>query len=196
MTREQALELVKKHTKNQNLVRHMLAVEAAMRSIYRYLYEDESSYAKATEDRWGLAGLLHDADYEETKETAQKNHTKLLLKWLEDYEVGDELKSAIAAHAWNYVEGAPKPQNKFEWALYTCDELTGLIVAVALVKGGKISEVSVESVMKKWKQKSFAAGANRDQIAMCEEKLKIKLEDFVAIVLQAMQSIKSDLGLK
>lgn len=188
MTRKQALELVEKHTRNQNLVRHMLAVEAAMRALAIKLDGDPET--------WGLAGLLHDADYEETKETAQKDHTKILLTWLEDYEVSDEVRSAIAAHAWNYVEGAPEPQTDFEWALYTCDELTGLIVAVALVKGGKISEVSVESVMKKWNQKSFAAGANRDQIAMCEEKLEIKLEDFVAIVLQAMQSIKSDLGLK
>jgi len=188
MNRKQALDLARAHTKNENLLRHMLAVEAAMRALADRLDGDPEA--------WGLAGLLHDADYEEVKETAKKDHTKVLLNWLEDYDVTPEVRSAIAAHAWQYVEGAPEPQTPMEWALYTCDELTGLIVAVALVKGGNLSDVTVESVMKKWNQKSFAAGANRDQIVLCEEKLDIKLEDFVEIVLQAMQNIKNDLGLK
>ena len=82
-----------------------------------------------------------------------------------------------------------------QWSLYCCDELTGLIVAVALVKGAKISSVTVESVMKKWNQKTFAAGANREQIAKCEEYLKIPLRQFIEISLTAMQKIATVLGL-
>lgn len=187
MTREEALKLVQSHTKNKNLVRHMLAVEAVMRALAEKYNGDP--------DIWGLAGLLHDADYEESNATAKADHTHKTLEWLADYDVPEEIINAIKAHAWNYVDGAPEPQNDFEWALYTCDELTGLIVAVALVKGGKLSDVEVNSVMKKWNQKAFATGANRAQIELCEEKLGIPLEEFIAITLSAMKEISSDLGL-
>jgi len=186
MTREEALTLVKSHTNNQNLVRHMLAVEAVMRALARHFDEDEES--------WGLAGLLHDADYEEAKDNP-KLHTKMTLKWLEKYGVPEEVKDAILAHGWKYVEDSPKPKNKMEWSLYTCDELTGLIVAVALVKGKNLSSVKVNSIMKKWNQKSFAAGANRSQIELCDKELGIKLEKFIQIALEAMQKIAPDLGL-
>jgi len=186
MTRQEALDLVTKHTKNQNLVRHMLAVEAVMSALAERLGGDKTS--------WGLAGLLHDADYEAVKADTSR-HTHQTLSWLEAYEVSGEVKGAIASHAWKYVPDAPEPKTQMEWALFTCDELTGLIVAVALVKGGKISEVEVESIMKKWKQKDFAGGVDRAQIELCEEKLGISLRDFIGIALGAMQNISDKLGL-
>ncbi|KKQ37478.1 MAG: HDIG domain protein, partial [Candidatus Woesebacteria bacterium GW2011_GWA1_37_7] len=92
--------------------------------------------------------------------------------------------------------GAPEPKTKMQWALYCCDELTGLIVAVALVKPDKkLSSVTVDSVMKKWNSTSFAAGVDRKQIKECEPRLGIPLEEFVGIALSAMQAIHEDLGL-
>ncbi|QQS38746.1 HDIG domain-containing protein [Candidatus Woesebacteria bacterium] len=188
MTRDQAINLLHKHITNINLRRHCYAVEAVMRSLAKRFGEDE--------DIWGLAGLIHDVDYEETKETAKKEHTIRALKWLDELEAHSDVKSAVAEHAWNYVDGAPQPSTRMAWSLYTCDELTGLIVAVALVKPEKkLSAVTVGSIQSKWKQKAFAAGVDRQQIKMCEERLGIALEEFIEIALTSMQNIHEDLGL-
>lgn len=204
MTRDEAFELLHQHLKNQNLRRHCYAVEAAMRSLAKYLCEKEEipkeerqgkSCAELVE-AWGIAGLIHDADYELTKDYAQKEHTKKVLEWLKKEGVEDEIRNAVARHAWGFVENAPKPKTKMDWALYTCDELTGLIVAVALVKPGKkLASVTVDSVLKKWNSLSFAAGVNRKQIELCESKLRIPLKEFIRIVLEGMQGVSDSLGL-
>ncbi len=179
---------------NQNLRRHCYAVEAVMRALYNRL--EDGNKSQAEEDKWGIAGLLHDADYEETKDTAQKDHTKKIAEWLEEMDAHVDVRDAVARHAWGYVEDAPEPKTKMDWALYTCDELTGLIVAVALVKPDKsLSGVSVESVLKKWKSSSFAAGVDRSQIEQCESRLKIPLREFVQVALTAMQGVHQELGL-
>lgn len=195
MNREKALELLHKNMKNQNLRRHCYAVEAVMRALYKRLSDAKPS--KKEEERWGIAGLLHDADYEMTKDNEpRKNHTKHVLKWLKKANAESDIYDAVAAHAWGYVDGAPQPKTKMEWALYCCDELTGLIVAVALVKPDKkLASVTVDSVMKKWNSPSFAAGVDRKQIEECEPRLRIPLRDFVKIALDAMQGIHEDLGL-
>src|SRR3989344_976815 len=195
MTREAALKLLHDNMKNQNLRRHCYAVEAVMRALYRRL--EDNHQTKANEDMWGIAGLLHDADYELTKDDNPKvNHTKHILEWLEKMEAETDIYDAIAAHAWGYIENAPMPKTDMQWALYCCDELTGLIVAVALVKPDKkLSSVTVDSVMKKWNSTSFAAGVDRKQIKECEPRLGIPLEEFVGIALSAMQAIHEDLGL-
>lgn len=188
MTRDQALKLLHEHMQNPNLRRHCYAVEAVMRALAKRFGEDQ--------DVWGIAGLLHDADYEETKGEAHTKHTKVIMEWLENMDAHSDIKDAISAHGWGYVEGAPEPKTTMQWSLYCCDELTGLIVAVALVKQEKkLSAVSVESVLKKFPEKAFAAGANRDQIKECEERLGIPLPEFIEISLTAMQSISSELGL-
>lgn len=188
MKRDQAVKILHEHMKNNNLRRHCYAVEATMRALATRLGGDPET--------WGIAGLLHDADYEETKENdPKKNHTKVIAQWLEEADARVDVKDAIASHAWNYVDGAPKPVTPMQWALYTCDELTGLIVACALVKGGSLSEVTVETVQKKWGQKSFAAGVDRSQIEMCKEQLGITLSEFIEITLRAMQGVHDDLGL-
>lgn len=188
ITREKALEILHKNIESQNLRRHCYAVEAVMWALAGHFGENEQ--------KWGLAGLLHDADYELTRDTAQKEHTKKTLGWLRENEVDEDIYNVVARHAWRFVEGAPEPQTKMDWALYCCDELTGLIVAVALVRPDrKLASVTVDSVLKKWEEKSFAAGVNRDQIAMCEEKLGIPLPEFVKISLETMQQINKELGL-
>lgn len=194
MTREKALELLHAHMKNQNLRRHCYAVEAVMRRLYRRL--EDGHQTDEDEDKWGIAGLLHDADYEEAKEAAKTEHTKRVLKWLEDTDAHSDIRDAIASHAWNYLDNAPQPKTPMQWALYTCDELTGLIVAVALVKPEKrLASVTLDSVMKIWNSSAFAAGVDRKQIEMCEEHLNIPLRDFVQIAIEAMQGIHEDLGL-
>jgi len=194
MTREKALKLLHENMKNVNLRRHCYAAEAVMRALYERLEDGDRN--EKDKERWGIAGLLHDADYELTKETAKKDHTKHVLKWLKELDAETDIYDAIAAHAFNYVEGAPEPKGNMSWALYCCDELTGLIVAVALVKPDKmLASVTLESVMKKWKSSSFAAGVNRKQIEECENRLDIPLREFVGISIKAMQAIHEDLGL-
>lgn len=192
MTREEAVNLLHEHMQNMNLRRHCYAVEAVMKDLAVRLGEVQNK------EIWGIAGLLHDADYEVLKGTDKVNvdHTKKTIEWLHKLNATSEVKNAIASHAWGYVEGAPQPKTKMEWALYCCDELTGLIVAVALVKPDRrLSSVTVDAIMKKWNQRSFAAGANREQIKECESRLKIPLREFVELALKAMQKIAPTLGL-
>jgi len=184
MTRPQALQLIKQWTKNQNLVKHMLAVEAQMRALAKYFNEDE--------DKWGLAGLIHDADYDKWP----GEHPKKTLEWLKQNNSPDWLYSAVESHAWKYNGMDKEPQTKLEWALYTCDELSGFIIACALVRPDKkIASVTPEAILKKWSQKAFARGVHREQIELCKEKLNIQLEEFISICLKALQGISNELGL-
>lgn len=193
ITLGEALQLVEKWTDNKNLVKHMLAVEAQMRAIAKHLKEkDPSSSEDYDEARWGLVGLLHDADYDKWPE----EHPKKLLENLKKGQAPDWLYNAIERHAWGYHGIEAQPETKLEWALYTCDELSGFIIACALVRPDKkLSSVTVESILKKWPQKAFAAGVHREQIELCEEKLGIKLPDYIQICLTALQGIAPELGL-
>ena len=193
ISREKALEILHANMQNQNLRRHCYAVEAVMRAIAETLNEQKRENNDV--EKWGLVGLLHDADYEKTKENPEQ-HTLLVYQWLKDAgETDPEIVSAVLSHNFEHT-GKNEPKNKLEWSLYCCDELTGFIVAVALVMPDKkLSSVFVESVVKKFPQKAFAAGVKREQIKMCEEKLGIPLSEFVKITLEAMQNIAQDLGL-
>ena len=190
ITRNKALELLHENMQSQNLRRHCYAVEAVMLALARKF---QMTNVKC--QIWGLVGLLHDGDYEKTKETPEK-HTLLMADWLKEMGKTDpEILSAILSHNFSHT-GQNAPQNRLEWSLYCCDELTGLIVAVVLVRPDKkLSSVSVESIMNKWNQKSFAAGVKREQIEKCEEKLGIPLPEFIGISLFAMQEIHQELGL-
>ncbi|MGA2910255.1 MAG: HD domain-containing protein [Candidatus Microgenomates bacterium] len=187
MTKGEALELLHSNMQSQNLRRHCYAVAAVMKALAKHFGEDEA--------KWEIIGLLHDGDYEKTKETPEK-HTVLMAQWLKEKgETDKETLDAILSHNYSHT-GQNPPKNNLEWSLYCCDELTGLIVAVTLVRPEKkLSVVTVENVLNKWKQKSFAAGVKREQIEMCEGKLGIKLNDFIEITLKAMQGISSELGL-
>src|SRR3989344_1358584 len=192
MTRQEALELLHSKMQNTNLRRHCYSVEAVMRDLAKKL-EGETESAELVE-AWGIVGLLHDGDYEFTKEHPEK-HAKLMAQWVRDLgEKNEELLEGIESHGW-FHEGR-LPKTRMQWALYCCDELTGLIVAVALVRPDKkLSSVTVESVLKKWPHKEFAKGVDRKQIEKCKEKLGIKLPDFIEISLKAMKGISDDLGL-
>ncbi len=187
ITRQKAWELLNAHMKNQNLLRHCLSVEIVMKALAKNFGEDEQL--------WGIVGLLHDGDYEEVKKDPLQ-HTLLMHKWLTDIgETDNRILEAILSHNFAHT-GQNSPKNNLEWSLYCCDELTGLIVAVTLVRPEKkLSTVTVESVMKKWDIKAFAAGVKREQIAHCDEKLGINLNYFIGIALSAMQNISADLGL-
>lgn len=187
ITKEQAITLLHEHTKNVNLRRHMYAVGYAMRALAEKLGGDP--------DIWEVMGLLHDADWEETKDTPER-HTKHSLSWLAEMgETEGPIVHALMSHNRKHT-GLAELEGPMEWSLETVDELTGFIVAVALVRPEKsLSAVSVDAVMKKWGQEAFAAAVDRDQIAQCEEKLGIPLTEFITITLTAMQQHHDELGL-
>lgn len=187
MTKAQALELLHENMQSPNLRKHCYAVGIVMKTLAQKFGSDP--------DVWEIAGILHDADYEKTKENTQE-HTKMVLCWLEQHEVHPDIKDAILAHGWGFVEGNPQPQTPMQWALYCCDELTGFIIAVTLIRPTKkLSDVTVENILAKWKEKSFASGVKREQIELCEKKLGIPRQEFVTIALTAMQGISEELGL-
>ena len=191
ITRDQAWKLLTEKMQNQNLRRHCLSVEAVMRALAKHL---NPNYSPKLVEGWGIVGLLHDGDYEFTKGDPA-NHAKLMANWVRDLgETDQELLEGIESHGW-FHQGK-FPQTQMQWALFCCDELTGLIVACALVQPTKkLADLSIESILKKFPQKSFAAGAKREDIAMCEAQLGIKLEDFVKISLSAMESIAHEIDL-
>ena len=186
ITREQAWKLLTEKMQSQNLRRHCLSVEVVMRALAKHFNSDES--------KWAIVGLLHDGDYEFTKDDPG-NHAKLMAQWVRELgETDEELLTGIESHGW-FHQGK-LPQTQMQWALFCCDELTGLIVACALVQPTKkLADVTVESVLKKFPQKSFAAGAKREDIVVCEEKLGLKLDEFIQISLSAMESIAPEIGL-
>jgi putative nucleotidyltransferase with HDIG domain len=184
ISKEKALEILFENIKNENLQKHHYAVAAAMKGLALELGGDPL--------KWEIVGLLHDADYELTKDQMEK-HTIVLGEILVEEGGDPEIIRAIQSHAYEFT--GKQPQSTMEFALLSCDDLTGLIVAVALVHPDKLAGVSVDSVMKKFNSKSFAAGADRGKINSCEENLDIPLGDFIGLVLKAMQSEAELLGL-
>ncbi len=197
MTRDEAFQLVTEWTKNQNLVKHMLAVETIMRALARYFHEDE--------ELWAVTGLVHDADYEMFKDSDPKKHPSKIFEELEKQQADPRIIDAIKSHAWGWREDLPEPKTKMEWSLYCCDDLSGYIIACALVRPdpsassgqvkSKLQSLTVVSLQKKWGQKSFAAGAKREHAELCKKKLDINLPEFMQIALTAMQSISDRLGI-
>jgi putative nucleotidyltransferase with HDIG domain len=181
MTRQEALELMRSKLKNKNLQKHTIATEACMRAIAKHFNEDD--------ELWGLAGLLHDLDYEETAKDAAK-HGLITAQLLESMNIDDRIIYAVKAHA-EHVE----PKSNMDKAIFAADPLTGLIVAATLMHPTKkIANVDTKFVLNRFKEKSFAAGANRDNIKTCEN-LGLSLDEFITICLQAMQGASDELGL-
>ncbi len=188
MNRKQAIELVDSMTKNKNLVKHMLAVGACMKSLAKYFNEDQQM--------WEVAGIVHDGDYDQFAKTDPKKHPSIIFDILKEQKVDTKIIQAVRSHAWGWREDLPQPQSKMDWALYCSDELTGLITAVALTRPSrKIKDVNLTSIKKKWKKKDFAKGVHRKNIEYCETKLNIPLDEFIQICLTAMQEIKEQLDL-
>lgn len=161
----------------------MLAVEAAMRFYAEKLGADVET--------WGITGLLHDFDWE--IHPTLEEHPQAGIPILRQHQVPEEIVQAILSHADH--TGVPR-QTQMEKALFACDEITGLITAVALVRPSRaLYDLTASSVKKKWKDRAFAAGANRDEIARGAEEFEVELWEHVANVIQAMQRIAPDLGL-
>lgn len=191
ITRDQARTLLLRYLTNENLIKHSHAAEAAMKGVYRRLHPG-SAYSQPTEEVWGITGLLHDADYEMAKGHPEKHG--LLLFEKEPNSIPQDIARAIKAHNYEYTQVQPVTQ--MEWAIACCDQLTGLIVACALVHPDKkLASLTPDFVLKRYGETSFARGAKRESIALCEQKLGIKLPEFVAIVLQSMKTIAPQLGL-
>lgn len=183
MEKNLALEILKENIQNENLRKHHYAVAAALKALAPRFGGDPAV--------WEIVGLLHDADYEETKDQPER-HAAVMAEKLTTLGAPAEIITAIKAH--NYDHLGVTPNSKLDWALIASDDLTGLIIAVALVHPEKLSGVSADSVLKKFDSKSFAAGADRERIRMCENQLRIPLAEFIPIVLSAMQGISGTLG--
>ena len=184
MQREEALSLLKSKIQNVNLIKHSLAVEAVMVALANHFNQDS--------EKWSLAGLLHDIDYEKTEDNPLE-HSAVGAKMLEELGVDKEISQAVKVH--NEAHGI-LPETLMEKALYAVDPLTGLIAAATLVlPSKKIADLTVENVINRFGEKSFARGANREIMKKCEELLGLSLEKFVQIGLGAMQNIAVNLEL-
>ena len=182
-TREEALDLIEKHVSKRNVIYHMIAVEFIMRSIAKQLGEDQ--------DVWGLVGLLHDIDYEKTEATPER-HTLVAEEILKG-KVSEELIRSIKTHNARFT--AVNPETRMEKALVACDAISGLLVACALVMPSKkLNDVKVETVVKKFKDKDFARGADRERIAVCEQ-IGIPKEQFFEIALDGLKAAATQIGL-
>jgi len=183
MTREEVLDSIKANIENENLIKHMLATEAIMRALAKRLGEDE--------EEWGLTGLLHDIDMELTGGD-MSSHSKLGADLARELGANEAMAHAILCH--NEAHGIPL-ETKLDKALFCADPLTGLIIAAALVRPDKkLAGLEAKSVIKRFKEKGFAAGVNREQITRCSE-LGLELNEFIELGLEAMKGIAADLGL-
>ena len=184
MTREEAVNLLNEHITNQNLVRHNLAVGFIMRALAEKFGENG--------DDWELAGMLHDLDWEKTKDDFTQ-HTVVAKAILETLNVKPEIVNAIYVHNWTHDI---KPVTLLEKTLYCVEELSGLITAAALVQPDKkLASVTADSVLKKFKQKSFAGGVKRELILLCKEYINMELEELVEVSLNAMKAHAEEIGL-
>lgn len=189
MTKTEALEILDELKNSPNMIKHGLACGFAMSALHDY-FSKKNKEPELDKASWEIAGLLHDADYEITNKSVEL-HTEETTKKLEEAGAAKEIIEAVRGHA-----DKAKRETYMAKAIYAADELTGLIVAAALVQPEKkLNSLSVESVMRKFKDKSFAAGASREQIKTCETELKIPLEEFTSIILKSMQENSEELGL-
>lgn len=183
MDRAAALALTRERIPTRNLVNHCIATEVIMEALARHF-----GLSGADIERWALAGLLHDLDYAETAEDFER-HGVVTAEMLAG-QIDDEMLHAILSHA----DKVPR-ESLMDKALYAADPTTGFIVAAALVRPDKsLANVEVRSLLKRWKEKAFARGANREQMAACED-LGLTREEFLALALAAMQARAGEIGL-
>jgi putative nucleotidyltransferase with HDIG domain len=182
-TREEGLVLLREFNRNENLLKHAFAVEGVMRQMARTRGEDE--------EKWGVIGLIHDLDYERYPEEHCVKTEEILRErgWPEDYI------RAVVSHGWGICTGV-EPIHVMEKALFAIDELTGLVTATVLVRPSRsLHDLKVKSVNKKWKDRSFAAGVNREIIEKGAAMLGLEVSDLIAEVIEGMKSVAGELGL-
>lgn len=184
-TREEAFELLKEYNKTDSLIKHALSVEAVMLHFASYFNEVDK-------EKWRVIGLAHDLDYEMYPE----EHCKKVIEILESKGWPDDYIRAIISHGWKLCTDV-EPKERMEKVLFTIDELTGLIAATALMRPSKsIMDLEVKSVKKKWKQKSFAAGVNRDIIEEGAQMIGMDMDTVMEETIKGMQSVAEEIGLK
>ena len=183
MDRETAYQVILDHVKTESLRKHLLAVETCMRAYARKVGEDEET--------WGIAGMVHDFDWEVCP--TPESHPTYGAEILRSRGFPEELVRAVLSHG-NHT-GIPR-ETLMEKTLYACDELSGFITAVALVRPNKsLSDTAVRSVRRKLKDKSFAKSINRDEIVQGAEELGVELDDHIAFVIEALKPVALQLGL-
>jgi len=180
--RNEILDSIHGNVQDKNMIRHMLATEAIMQALAKKLGEDEGE--------WGITGLIHDIDIE-LVEGDMSSHSKLGADIAKELGASETMAHAILCH--NEAHGVPR-ETKLDKALFCADPLSGLITAAALVRPDKLSGLTTKSVMKRFREKSFAAGVNREQVAQCQE-IGLELEEFIGLGIEAMKGIASELGL-
>lgn len=186
MDRGEAFELLKKHLKSDRMVKHCLAVEAIMRAVARVLGEEEET--------WGLVGLLHDIDYDEVGQDPSRHGLKAL-EILEGKLPLHALEAIAGHNEHNGFKAISPAAERLTHALRAADHASGLIIATALVMPNKkLAEVKLESLLRKFRQKDFARGVDRDRLKECEL-LGLKLEDFLATALEATKQVAECIGL-
>lgn len=184
-TRDEAFSLLKKYNQNDALIKHALTVEAVMRHFADF-------FPGSDPEVWGVIGLIHDIDYEKYPD----QHCSKGREILEQENWPEEYIHAMESHGWGLVSNV-EPVNNLEKVLYTIDELTGLIAAAAILRPSKsILDLELKSVKKKWKQKSFAAGVNREVIAKGAALLGWDLDFAIAETIKGMQKVAEEIGLK
>ena len=182
-TYDEALSLLKEFNKSESLLKHAYSVEGVMRYLARKAGEDE--------EKWGIIGLVHDLDYERFPE----QHCEKSQEILEERGWSEEYIRAIVSHGWGLCVDV-EPQTEMEKTLYAVDELTGLITAVAIIRPSKsVTDLEAKSVMKKWKDKSFAAGVNRSVIEKGTAMLGVELSDLVTDAIMGMRQVADRIGL-
>ncbi len=182
-TYDEALSLFKEFNQDESLLKHAYCVEGVMRYMARKTGEDE--------EKWGIVGLMHDLDYERFPE----QHCIKAKEILEERGWPEEYIRAVLSHGWGICNDV-EPQSKMEKTLYAVDELTGLVTAVALVRPPKsVADLEARSVMKKWKDKAFAAGVNRSVIEKGTAILGVELTDLVTDVIMGMRQVAGRIGL-
>ena len=183
-TREQAFNLLKKYNKNENLIKHALAVEGVMRYFARKREEDE--------EKWGIIGLIHDLDYEQFPEEHCRKTEEILTEnnWPQEYI------RAVVSHGWGICSDV-EPKTELEKVLYAIDELTGLVVTTALVRPSKsVMDLNAKSVKKKWKDKRFAAGVDRSIIDKGAQMLGMERTQLITETILGMRQVAEAIGLK
>ena len=183
-SREEALEILKTHVKADHLIRHALTVEAVMR-YFAELYGEDI-------EKWGIIGLLHDIDFEKYPE----QHCQKVRELLSPYGFPEEYMRAIESHGYGIVSDV-EPTERMEKVLFATDELTGLIAATALMRPSRsILDLELSSVKKKWKQKGFAAGVDREVVKQGVEMLGIDLDELISHTIKGMRTVAEEIGLK
>ena len=183
-SRDEAFSLLKEYNKNEGLIKHALAVEAVMRYCARKRGEDE--------EKWGIIGLVHDIDYEQFPQ----QHCRKTEEILTSHNWPAECIRAILSHGYGLCTDV-EPKSELEKVLYAVDELVGLVAATALVRPSKsVMDMEAKSVKKKWKEKSFAAGVNRDVIEKGAVMLGVELTSLIEDVIMGMRQVADQIGLK